>query len=248
MKHHRIFVVVIMVLVGLFCSGLRRSRDSKVKIIQLPQPQLAGRLSFEEVLSRRRSVREFSKRPLDFTQLGQLAWAGQGITEKQKGLRTAPSAGATYPITLYFATQDGLFVYRPQDHTLEQLQGSDIREKLSAAASKQPAIVNAGCDIIVAGSVQKLRSKFGNKSRTYTLLEVGHVAQNIQLQAVGLELASVTIGGFDVRSVAKICKLPKDLEPFYVIPVGYPAERTATTSEDLKQNQTKSGAGMQKSQ
>jgi len=195
-------------------------------IIQLTDPNLKGAVSLEEALAKRRSVRQFSNQPLKRSQIGQLAWAGQGVTEPQRGLRTAPSAGATYPIELLFATHEGLFVYRPADHSLLQTGNQDIRNELATAASMQGSMTGAGCDIIVAGSVRKLTNQYKNKARTYMHMEAGHIAQNIQLQAVCLDLGSVTVGGFDTKEVRKVCKLRRDLEPLYIICVGYPAEGT----------------------
>ncbi len=219
-------LTIILAGFAIVCLGQYRSRVSprkpSLKIVQLTEPKLTGPVSFEEALAKRRSVRQFTGQPLKFTQIGQLAWAGQGITEPQKGLRTAPSAGAVYPIELYFATPEGLFVYRPAQHSLEEILNQDVRGRLGAVA-------NAPCDIIVAGSVRKLAVKFRKEARRYMLLEAGHIAQNIQLQAVCLGLGSVTIGGFDIRGVRKVCRLPKDLEPLYIICVGYPAGQAPTT-------------------
>ena len=213
-------LTIILAGFAIVCLGQYRSRISSrkpvLKIVQLAEPRLTGPVSFEQALARRRSVRQFTNQPLKFAQIGQLAWAGQGITEPQKGLRTAPSAGAIYPIELYFATPEGLFVYRPDQHSLEETLNQDVRGRLGAVA-------NAPCDIIVAGSVRKLAAKFRKEAKKYMLLEAGHIAQNIQLQAVCLGLGSVTVGGFDIRSVSKVCKLPKNLEPLYIICVGYPA-------------------------
>jgi len=193
---------------------------------------LTGTVSLEEALAKRRSVRLFANKPLESEQIGQLAWAGQGITDQQRGLRTAPSAGEIYPIDLYFATQEGLFVYRPAKHSLEQTSDQDVRNGLAAAASMQESVAMAGCNIIVAGSVRKLTSQFREKARTYMLLEAGHIAQNIQLQAVCLDLGSVTIGGFNSKDVSRTCRLTRGLEPLYIICVGYPIEQAA--AEALK--------------
>jgi SagB-type dehydrogenase family enzyme len=201
----------------------RRTRLPLRKTVQLAEPTLRGRMSLEEALTKRRSVRQFTPQPLNFTQMAQLAWAGQGITDRQRGLRTAPSAGETYPIDLYFATREGLFVYRPQEHSLEQTLTEDVRGMLAGAAGMQEGVAQAGCDIIVAGSARKIAAKFRRDARKYMLLEAGHIAQNIQLQAVCLDLGSVTVGGFESRDVRKICKLPQSLEPIYIISVGYPA-------------------------
>jgi len=217
---------IVLVCFAALCLGQRRTRSPQ-KIIRLTNPSLTGTVSFEEALAKRRSVRLFANKPLESEQISQLAWAGQGITEPQRGLRTAPSAGETYPIDLYFATPEGLFVYRPAEHSLEQTSDQDIRSGLAAAASMQESVAMAGCDIIVAGSVRKLTSQFREKARTYMLLEAGHIAQNIQLQAVCLDLGSVTIGGFNSRDVSRTCRLTRGLEPLYIICVGYPIEQAA---------------------
>lgn len=212
------------------------TRNSTHKIVQLTEPKLKGQVSLEEALAKQRSVRQFTGEPLKLAEIGQLAWAGQGIIEPQKGLRTAPSAAAIYPIELYFATQNGLFVYQPQGHGLEQIFEQDIRGILAATTSMQDTAIKAGCDIIVAGSARRLSAQFREDARKYMLLEAGHIAQNIQLQAVCLDLGSVTIGSFNTKDVSKICKLPKELEPIYIICVGYPI--TAETTEQTEQQKT----------
>ena len=240
---------IVLVCFAALCLGQRRTRTPQ-KIVRLTKPSLIGPVSFEEALAKRRSVRLFANKPLESEQIGQLAWAGQGITEPQRGLRTAPSAGATYPIELLFATQEGLFVYRPAEHSLEQTSDQDIRSGLAAAASPVAtllpgttpgveSVATAGCNIIVAGSVRKLTSQFRNKARTYMLLEAGHIAQNIQLQAVCLDLGSVTIGGFNSKDVSRTCRLSRGLEPIYIICVGYPIEQAA---EEALKDQEGTGA------
>jgi protease I len=214
-----------------------QTRGSPIKIVQLTDPRQKGPLSLEEALAKQRSARQFTGQTLKLTEIGQLAWAGQGITESQKGLLTAPSGGAIYPIELYFATQDGLFVYRPQGHSLEQIFEQDVRKMLAATASVQETAAQAGCDIIVAGSARKLSAQFRDDARKYMLLEAGRIAQNIQLQAVCLDLGSVTVGSFNIKEVGRICKLPKELEPLYIICVGYSAAE-GTTEEITQQKAT----------
>ena len=220
-----LFITVLFVLATI-CLAKYNPRRQPVKIVQLPQPLSTGEISFERILAKRRSVRSFTSQPLDFMQIGQLAWAGQGITDEQTGFRTAPSAGAIYPIELYIATENGVFVYKPKAHSLQQISDQDIRDRLAAAALDQQAVAQAACDIIIAGSVKKLAAKYGGRAKRFMLLESGHIAQNIQLQAVSLGLGSVPIGAFDISSVRKVCQIPMSLEPVYIIPVGYPAAVT----------------------
>ncbi len=227
-----IIPAIILAVFATLCPGQRRSRVSPLKIIQLTEPSLKGTVSFEEALARRRSVRQFTDQQLKPAQIGQLAWAGQGITEPVRRLRTAASAGETYPIQLYFATQEGLFAYRPEEHSLEQISNVDVRGRLGA--------FNAPCNIIIAGSERTLAAKFRGEANKYMLLEAGIIAQNIQLQAVCLGLGSVPVGGFDVRGVRKICKLSRSLEPILIISVGYPAAETKT-EQDKEENDKAEG-------
>jgi len=68
--------------------------------IALPKPSVAGPVSLEEAIERRRSVRTFGPGPLPVGTIGQLLWAGQGVTSAD-GKRAAPPAGALYPLELY---------------------------------------------------------------------------------------------------------------------------------------------------
>jgi SagB-type dehydrogenase family enzyme len=228
-------LAIVLVCFATLGLGQRRTRISPQEVIQLTDPNLTGTLTFEEVLAKRRTVHQFSTEALKRSQIGQLAWAGQGVTDPQRGLRTAPSAGAMYPIELFFATAEGVYSYRPADHSLVQTSQQDIRSNLARATTTPEPIVAAGCSIIVTGSTRKLTSRFGKNSRTFVALEAGHVAQNIQLQAVCLGLGSVAIGGLDTTAVRKVCRMSRDTEPLYVICVGYPV------GEGSAEGQTASG-------
>jgi protease I len=200
----------------------RRTLAGDLKVIQLPEPNRSGAVSLETTINMRRSVRQFADTPLNYAQIGQLAWAGQGITDKQQGLRVAPSVGDLYPIELYLVTPEGLFVYNPEGHSLKQISSLGLRKQLSAAASGLGPVEDAACDIVIAGSARKVAVKYGNKAQKLMQLEAGCVAQNIQLQAVSLGLASMPVGDFETRNVARVCELPAELEPLFIVCVGYP--------------------------
>jgi protease I len=235
-----IILATILAALAIICFGQYKPRISQAKIIQLPEPKLTGRVSLEQVLATRRSVRQFTDQQLSFVQIGQLAWAGQGITEKQRGFRTAPSAGALYPMKLYFVTPDGMFVYHPEGHNLEEIFSEDIRDRLSLAALGQEHVADAACDIIIAGSVRKLAVKYHDKARRYMLLEAGHISENILLQAVSLELGCVPVGAFDISDVHKLCKMPGNPEPLLIVCVGYPdGQAKAEKGEEQKSTKAK---------
>jgi len=167
--------------------------------VTLPAPQTEGGMALTTALAQRRSVREFSDRELTLAEIGQLLWAAQGITEPQNGKRTAPSAGALYPLEVYVAKKDGLFHYHPPDHSLTRIRKEDIRGKLSAAAFGQNCIIDAPCVFIITGIYERTTGKYRDRGIRYVHYEAGHVAQNILLQATARGLAGVPVGAFQVR-------------------------------------------------
>ncbi len=239
-----ITIFILLSVVGFPAQGQERTEPetdrpavTPLRKLQLPEPKLTSDVSVEEALAARRSVRQFTKKELNLEQVSQLAWAGQGITKKDTGYRTAPSAGAIYPIRLYFIIKGGIYVYEPGEHSLEKLINRDLRNAISQAALKQQTLAKAACDILITGSVKKVAAKYGPRARQYMLLEAGHIAQNIHLQAVSLGLGSVPIGAFDGKKVERICRLPAEEEAIYLIAVGYPAGEAAIPGKTVESQQ-----------
>jgi SagB-type dehydrogenase family enzyme len=189
--------------------------------IALPAPRLSGPMSLEEVIAKRRSVREFAPQELTLAELSQLLWAAQGITDPQ-GFRAAPSAGALYPLEVYVVTPQGLYRYVPQGHKLVVLSHDDLRVQLWAVSLMQSAVREAPAVIVVTAVYARTAAKYGYRAERYVKLEAGHAAQNVLLQATALGLGGVPIGAFDDAGVQRVLGLPADHEPLYLMPVGHP--------------------------
>jgi protease I len=221
-------LVIVLTCFTVLCFGQRRTRTTQLKIIQLTEPILSGQLTFEETLVKRRNINQFNGQSLTRTELGQLAWAGQGIIDKQTGLRTAPPVGSIYPMELLLATEEGIFAYRPTEHSLQQTSEQDIRSVLAAGVATQEQISGAGCCFIIAGDVRQLTPLFGNRARTYVAMEAGYITQNIQLQAVSLELGSTVVVVSNPRDVGRLCGLARTMEPLCLVFVGHPSVQETT--------------------
>jgi len=210
-------------------------RLSARKIIQLPEPSLTGSISFEQALAEHRAARQFPVGPIGFPQIGQLAWAGQGTVEPalQIGSRLSavPLENQESSVKLYFAIADGLYLYNSDGHGLEQILREDVRSTLATATSNSYVVAGSGCDIIIAGPLRAFSGRQASDAKRVVLLQAGQIAQNIQLQAVTLELGSVPIGDFDVRSVKRICSLSRNLEPLYIICVGSPSGQVQSVQQ-----------------
>ncbi len=188
----------------------------------LPPPVLKGAVSAEEAISKRRSVRSFKGDSLSMEQLSQLLWAAQGITDEQRHLRTAPSAGATYPLIVYVATEDGLHRYEPASHSLTLHYDADIRRELADAAYGQRWIQECSGCLIFTAVYSRTAARYGHRAERYVHMEAGHAAQNVHIQAVALGLGSCPVGAFDDAKVGRLLRLPQGEEPLYIIPIGTP--------------------------
>ena len=190
------------------------------EIITLSKPNQSGSMPLEQAIAARRSRRDFSPQPLALEQISQLAWAAQG-QDANSGYRTAPSAGATYPLELFVVTSNGLFRYLPAKHSLEKMTDQDLRGSLASAAWGQEFIQAAPLTLVFAAQFVRTTGHYGQRGIRYVYMEAGHAAQNVHLQAEALGLGSVAVGAFDDRSVSEALSLPANLEPLYMVVVGH---------------------------
>ena len=217
---------VVTLLLATGCAGraparLRAASAQFGSPFSLPQPDTHGNMPLDEAISRRRSSRSFSPKPLPLTLIGQLLWAGQGITSPD-GKRTAPSAGGLYPIELYVVTPHQVMHYLPAGHRVEVRADVDHRGELRDAALGQSAVASAPAVIVVAAVPERTRAKYGARGDTFVALEAGHVTQNILLEATEHSLAAVSVGGVDSASVRRVVAMPPADDVEYLVPVGYP--------------------------
>jgi SagB-type dehydrogenase family enzyme len=198
------------------------------KSIPLPSPAHSSEVSLEETLHTRRSVRLYQAFPLKLVKVSQLLWSGQGITDN-RGYRTAPSAGATFPLEVFLVAgeveelQPGIYHYRPHNHHLQLITSGDLREELYRAALKQESVLHAPASIVLAVDYDRTTGRYGDRGVRYVHQETGCAAENIALQAVALNLGTVFIGAFYDEQVKKILGLPKHLQPLAILPIGRPA-------------------------
>jgi SagB-type dehydrogenase family enzyme len=194
-------------------------------VVELPAARSDGPLSLEATLRARRSVRSYSDRPVALQEVAQLLWAAQGKTDP-RGFRTAPSAGATFPLEVLVAAGNvtglspGVYRYRATSHDLVEVAGGDRRPDLFRAALSQRAVAGAPAVFIVTAVYERTRERYGERAARYVHMEAGHAAQNLCLQAVSLDLGAVVIGAFRDRQVQQTAAVTDGEHPLYLIPVG----------------------------
>lgn len=193
--------------------------------IALPNARRTSRTRLESAMSARRSIREFSAQPVTLAQFGQILWAAQGLTGVDSR-RTAPSAGATYPLEIYglVGTVDGIapgiYRYDPHRHGVDRITGGDKRRYLAAAALSQSWIAAAAFVLVVAAIFERTTDKYGHHGQRYVRIEAGHAGQNVCLQAAALGLGTTVVGTFDDDAVMAVIGDGAAAQVLCLLPVG----------------------------
>jgi len=224
MKNIRIIILIIV----LFFSFLNLKLLSKD--IVLPGPSFKSDKNFEKVLRNRRTKRIYSERELNKLILSQLLWAAQGISDENRKFRTAPSAGALYPLEIYFIIQNkgckelvnGLYRYIPEGHRIRLIKSGNLSSSLGEVGYSQDFFSESPICFIITAVPIRTTKKYGERGYRYIYIEVGHVGQNIQLQGVSLGLSVGIAGAFRDNKLKNLLGLDKNEIPLYLMPVGYP--------------------------
>jgi SagB-type dehydrogenase family enzyme len=217
-----------LILIIFLVTGLLEVRMGHASI-SLPKPSFDGKVSLEKTIKERRTIRDFGEKTLSLAHLSQLLWAAQGITDPRMGGRGAPSAGALYPLEIYILigvngvekTEAGVYHYFPKEHSVSPIKKEDRRKEIASASLGQMWMARAPVIFIITVEYKRITGKYGERGIRYALIEVGHVAQNLFLQAEALGLGAGIVGAFSDLEVSKVAGLPSKHEPLLIMPVGY---------------------------
>lgn len=206
-------------------------RTMKKRIYTFEQTTPPGMMRLEEALRNRKSIRRFMKTQIPFDHLGYLLWAAYGFKDAKSNERTAPSAGACYPLNLYAvigkdsiqSIKEGIYIYSCQKRCLTLHSEGDVRKELARAALGQNFIQDAPISIVFSADFSRTTSQYGERGIRYVYIDLGHAAQNLYLQATSIGMGTVAVGAFRDREIALILSLPESEEPLYIMPVGFPA-------------------------
>jgi SagB-type dehydrogenase family enzyme len=216
-----------MTLIGFLALLSVETCMAKEDNYRLPRPAGEQEACLSHILQARRTIRSFASLPLSQMQVAQLLWAAQGVTSPE-GYRTAPSAGALYPLELHLVAGNieglpaGSYRYDPARHSLTAEIRGDLREHLAESALRQHWIAEATAVVVVSAIETRTTTKYGRRGTRYVHMEVGHAAQNLLLQAVALGLAGAIVGAFDDELLQRLLQLPAEERPLAILPVGYP--------------------------
>lgn len=234
-------LVMLSVLCVLFCAAGAANGEEEImphtslSATALPPPSTDGTVSIEKVLAERRSIRDFSEEPLTLAEVSQLLWAAYGITYTRDGmpafvrggLKTAPSAGARYPLEVYLVAgnvtglEPGIYYYVPQGHVIHLIAKGDHRQRLMEACWGQSFVGEAPASIVYSAVYERCTVKYGQRGRDrYVCMDLGHSGQNVYLQCGSLGLGTCAVGAFEDEKVHAAVGMTDREEALYVMPIG----------------------------
>jgi SagB-type dehydrogenase family enzyme len=170
--------------------------------VQLLRELADSGLSVEKTIAKRRSERNFSRKPMSLAELSHILYYSGGITDKRSGSRASPSAGATYPLEVYPVINNveglplGIYRYLIESHELELTREGDFRRGMAQAALEQRMLIEANVVLVLSAVFERTTRRYRERGHRYILLEAGHVAQNTCLVATSMGLGTCAIGAF----------------------------------------------------
>lgn len=195
-------------------------------LISLPKPDVSHGMPLNLTLKSRRSLRRFSKKSISLSELSQLLWSAQGVTHLL-GFRTAPSAGALYPLEVFLVAKNvdelpqGIYHYKPNQHALELHIAGDHHKQLYEAANRQSSIKNSAVTFIITAVTERTGQRYGQRAKQYVSIEAGSAAQNVYLEATSLKLGTVFVGTFKDKELLQLLKLPSEYMALGIMPIGH---------------------------
>jgi len=188
-----------------------------MKPIELPPPRREGGMPLMNSLMLRRSIREYSSRPLAVQTLSDLLWAAFGIN-RPSGDRTAPYWRHVMVMDIYVAMADGVWLYDPKAHKLLPYMAQDIR----AATGLQDFVATAPLNLIYVAHGERMTDISPEERRLYSSVDTGFIGQNVYLFCASEGLASVFRGAVDTAKLARTMNLPEGQFITFAQTVGYP--------------------------
>lgn len=199
--------------------------------IRLPDVKQLDTAPLHKILETRKSIRKYSGKPVSIEKISYLLWASNGINRREENyqFRTAPSAGALYPIEIYILANNvdeikpGIYHYAVREHILEEIAPGSFREQFETAALGQNFCITSAAVFIFSAIFERAKWKYKERAYRYIYLDAGHIAQNLAITCTGIGLGSCQVGAFldnEMNEIIGVDGLSESV--IYLTTIGYP--------------------------
>jgi len=195
-------------------------RADNANFLELPKPRTTGGRPLMEVLSDRRSTREFTRKEIPLQVLSDMLWAAWGVNRPESGKRTAPSAVNWQEIEVYVASAKGLHRYDASEHRLIKVFSEDIR----GLTGMQDFVKDAPVNLIFVADYSRMGNRSQKDKDFYSAADAAFISQNVYLFCASERLGTVVRGAIDREKLAKRMNLPSEQKIILAQSVGYPLD------------------------
>lgn len=187
-------------------------------VVELPPP-VSPTMSLAEAVLARHTAHGLRPTEVSLAMLSTLLTFSYGVTRDNENtpfsrpFRTVPSAGALFPLELYFQTRAvdqltvGLYHFNAMRGNLRRLRNDDLTDDIASAMAQSDVAFDASILLFITAAFERTTFKYGDRGYRFALLEAGHVAQNLDLTATALGLGAMNIGGFYDRDLDAVLGL-----------------------------------------
>jgi len=187
--------------------------------ILLPQNLAPLNLTLGDAILSRATARSIRPVQLVLAQVATILHHAYGITRDNKGtvfprpFRSVPSGGGLYPLEIFFHSshieglKPGVYHFNPVQNRLRMLREGDCARELADALVQPQLAMDVSLFFFITAVFERSIFKYGDRGYRFTLLEAGHVAQNMNLVANALGLGCVNVGGYFDREVDVLLNL-----------------------------------------
>lgn len=180
--------------------------------------------SIASLAEQRKSIRGFENEPVTLQQLGEIL---NGAYSRE--ISPVPSAGGLYPLRINMVLpvsngeyRPGYYQYNHNDETMILYNDMVDSKTLEFALNEEGNVFNAPALFVISADLDRQPGKYSNRGYRFTLLEAGHVAQNMHLVAQELGLSTLEYGGFKDEHLKNELQLDEQSEqPIIVMAAGY---------------------------
>jgi len=208
---------------AILSSALRPLQEDVESSFPLPKPE-SMRASFDVIIRERRSERIYSGETITLEELSAILFAAQGVTgalllaEPEADadriyVRTQPSGGGMFPITLYIGVcnveglETGIYEYYPYSHSLYRHRDFTTDELLLSCDFGDIQPENCAFTLYYMYNVLANANKYGDASFAYAMIETGEIAMNAQLATTALSLGATDLGGYHKQYLEQLLGL-----------------------------------------
>ncbi len=214
-----------------------------VKEIALPEVRPEGGGSFIEASEAWRNTgSRLAESSITIDDLSLLLYHTQGINKvlefsgRRFELRTAPSAGALYPVDIYLAVnrvqgiEPGLYYYHVKNHSLQQIRTGYVYPVLEEAAGCPHTYQPAAVTVIMSATFSRTGFKYKDRCYRYVNMDTGHAVANLCVCAASLGLAAPVVARFDDHAINRLLEIDsKEEAALVLIPLGKPLEEESVS-------------------